>query len=127
MGKMLLVVGAVFVTVGLLGQANKVNVFNSDPFAGYDWAFDQVYTGSEFIPKTGILGFYSDNKFSLAIYTPQGFDEKELERKGTYSFNRTIQSNAIIFESDHGKQLFRYSINDRQLILHEFMEDSFGD
>lgn len=132
MRKLLVIGGVASVALTFLGQviifaSNKVNVFNPDPLAGYDWVFDQVYTGSEFIPKTGILGFYSDNRFSLSIYSPGSFDKKELEREGTYSFNRTIQSNAVIFESDQGKQLFRYTISDKQLILHEIMEDSFGD
>ena len=134
MKRILLSVGLVLMTFGFLGQvmlwgSSRVNILNPDPLVGYDWVIDQIYTGSEFTHKIGILGFYTDNKFSLSIYDSKDLGKKELERKGTYSFNRTIQSNALILDSDHGKQLFRYSINDngKQLILHEIMEDSFGD
>ena len=131
MRKLLLFFGVTLIAIAFLDQAmifvsDKVNIFNPDPLAGYDWAFDQVYTESGFTHKIGTLGFYSDNTFALSIYNPKDFDKKELERKGTYSFNRTIQYNALILESSHGKQLFRYTISDRKLILSEVMDDSYG-
>jgi len=132
MRKLLLFSGVTLIAIAFLAQvmifiSDKVNIFNPDPLVGYDWEFDQAYTESGFTHETGILGFYSDNTFSLLILDPTDFGNKKLERKGTYSFNRTIQRNALILESSHGKQLFRYTINDRGLILSEIMSDSFGE
>jgi|SRR3989344_5136083 len=132
MRKLLLFFGVALIVIAFLGQAmifasDKVNIFNPNPLVGYDWEFDQVYTESGFTHETGILGFYSDNTFSLFILDSKDLGNKKLERKGTYSFNRTIQRRALILESNHGKQLFRYTINDKGLILSEIMSDSFGE